>query len=66
VYFRLSGKVSCALEKFPEVLENFPDYFCKLFYKKQLSNQYQYFILSGKFHFLWKSFKKIWKTFQTI
>jgi hypothetical protein len=50
----LSGKVSCALEKFPEVLENFPDnffyYFMKNSFQTNINILYclENFISSGK------------------
>ena len=54
--FQIHGKISFALEKFPEILETFSTIYIHSFIKKQLSKTQN--ILDGleKLPVLWKSF----------
>ena len=44
-------------------MENSPDIKYLFFHEKQLLKQHQYFIFSGKFHFLCKKFQRILENF---
>ena len=55
--------MSGALEKFPEILENFPDKINLFFDKKGFQTNFNILDCLEKFYLMLKYFKKIWKEF---
>ena len=54
------------LEKFQNILENFPDNINFYFMKNSVQTHFNILDSVEKFHLTWKIFQKFWKTFQTI